>query len=169
MNYIKYLSNQELKHLEYILKSRVDTDTRNCLLLLLAIKTGARASELLGIKVSDLSSCNSSVLIRGVKGSRDREIPLEKRFYQTLIRYSKTISSELLFDISYDRLWQVWDQYRPVRKKFHALRHSFGVNLYKKTRDIHLVKHALGHKSISNTMVYLDFVYSQQQLRKAIA
>lgn len=168
LNSTKYLNEHELMHLELILKSRIQTDMRNCLLLLLALKTGARASELLNIMKSDLNLFGSSIFIRGLKGSNDRELPIEKRLFQILTKYSKTVITDRVFDISYDRLWQVWDQYRPVKKKFHALRHSFGIGLYKKTKDIHLAKHALGHRSIASTMIYLDFVYNQQQLRKAM-
>jgi integrase len=31
---------------------------------------------------------------------------------------------------------QVWDLYRPCAKKFHALRHTFAIRLYRKTKDL---------------------------------
>lgn len=39
--------------------------------------------------------------------------------------------------------------------RFHALRHTFGTQLYKSTKDLALVKRELGHKSINSTMVYV--------------
>jgi integrase/recombinase XerC len=55
-----------------------------------------------------------------------------------------------------------------VHKKLHGLRHTFAIRLYKKTKDIRLVQVALGHRNITNTMVYADYAYSQQELRKLI-
>jgi len=77
-------------------------------------------------------------------------------------------SSGSLFPISYHRLYQIWHQYRPVAKKFHSLRHTFAIRLYRKTKDLRLVQVALGHRNITNTMIYADYIYSQQELRKLI-
>ena len=40
------------------------------------------------------------------------------------------------------------------RAKVHSLRHSFAASLYRRTGDVLLVKEALGHRSISSTLVY---------------
>ena len=73
-----------------------------------------------------------------------------------------------LFPISYPRLVQIWQHYRPVHKKFHSLRHTFAIELYKKTKDIRLLQMALGHRNIANTMIYADYVYSQTELRRLL-
>jgi site-specific recombinase XerD len=36
----------------------------------------------------------------------------------------------------------------------HVLRHTFGTTLYRSTGDLLLVKEALGHRSISSTLIY---------------
>jgi integrase/recombinase XerD len=38
----------------------------------------------------------------------------------------------------------------------HALRHSYGVQLYRQERDICAVQKQLGHSSIQTTTVYAD-------------
>ena len=85
---------------------------------------------------------------------------------------STTLSPELMkqriFPISYIRFHQIWDKYRPCHKKLHSLRHTFAIRLYKKTKDIRLVQFALGHRNIANTMIYADYVYSQEELKKLI-
>jgi integrase/recombinase XerC len=168
----KYLSTTEVDRLRYLLKSHVDVDRRNCLLILLALHTGARASELLLIRRQDINEAEESVFLRGLKGSNDREIPLPTWVYKHLSRWlhepTATVRSERIFAMSYSRLRQVWDLYRPVPKTFHALRHTFAIELYKKTRDIRLVQVALGHRSIMNTMIYADYVYSIEELRKQL-
>jgi integrase/recombinase XerC len=48
---------------------------------------------------------------------------------------------------------------RPNKSKgVHSLRHSFAINLYKKSRDVRFVQVCMGHRNINNTMVYADFV-----------
>jgi site-specific recombinase XerD len=168
LNKTKYLLPPELERLRFILKSFIKTDRRNCLLIELALLTGARAQEVLNLKKRDLNSYDQTVYIRGIKGSNDREIPLPGAFFDQLIAFANSLKGELLFEISYDRLLQVWYLYRPVPKKFHSLRHTFAINLYKKTKDLRLVQVALGHRNITNTMIYADYVYSQTELRKLI-
>lgn len=169
LNRSKYLLDPEVSSLEYLLKRHQDTDTRNCLLIGVGLRSGARAQEILNLKVSDLSSYDQTIYIKGLKGSNDREIPLPKDLFRRLdLMAQKLGSHDRLFDISYQRLYQIWDLYRPCRKSFHSLRHTFAIHLYKKTRDLRLVQVALGHRNINNTMVYADYIYSKEELKKLI-
>ncbi len=168
MNKNKFLLDPEYKHLELLLKRYVLQDKRNCLLLYVAMHTGARATEILNLHKEDLNVYDQSVFIHGIKGSNDREIPLPDWLFEMLEDYSQDIEGEKLFDISYHRLRQIWEHYRPVKKKFHCLRHTFAIRLYKKVKDIRLLQIALGHRNITNTMIYADFVYSQNEMRKLI-
>ncbi len=169
LNKNKYLLDPEAEKLEEILDSFIEKDERNCLLLLLALKTGARVQELLNLTKGDVNSHDQTVFIRGIKGSNDREIPLAPQLFDRLLVYvSRIENTDKLFDISYNRLRQIWDMYRPVHKKLHSLRHTFAIRLYKKTKDLRLVQVALGHRNITNTMIYADYVYSQQELRRLI-
>lgn len=168
LNKNKYLLTPELERLHHILSSYQDQDIRNCLLIELALKTGARAQELLNIQKIDVNLYDETVFIKGIKGSNDREIPLPPTLFLRIKRYIESLESKDLFDITYDRLYQIWNHYRPVEKKFHCLRHTFAIQLYKKTKDIRLVQVALGHRNITNTMIYADYVYSQEELKRLI-
>lgn len=166
LNKNKYLLPPELEKLEYLLRSHLESDHRNTTLLFLALHTGARAMELLNIESKDINPYEKTVLIRGLKGSNDREIPLPQWLFNEIQKL--TPEKNRLFPISYSRLYQIWEFYRPVLKKFHSLRHTFAIGLYKKTKDLRLVQVALGHRNITNTMIYADYVYSQQELRRLI-
>jgi integrase/recombinase XerC len=168
LNKNKYLLPNELAHLEKILNENIEKEPRNCLALLLALKTGGRAQEILNLKRSNLNIYEESILIQGLKGSNDREIPLQSSLFKKLVNYANSLPSEELFPISYNRFRQIWDFYRPVPKKLHSLRHTFAIQIYKKTKDIRLVQVALGHRNVMNTMIYADYVYSQTELRKLI-
>lgn len=134
----------------------------------LALNTGARASEILNLRRIDVFITEKSILFKGLKNSNDREIPLTDELFSALTEYLKTHDEERIFPIGYNQLLNIWHYYRPVKKKFHALRHTFAVELYKNTKDIKLVQMALGHRSINNTQIYLDFVYSRDVMRKML-
>jgi integrase/recombinase XerC len=168
LNKNKYLLPEEVAHLEATLDKFYDRDPRNCLAIWLALKTGARAQELLNLKKSSLNLYDETVLIQGLKGSNDREIPLHSKLFKKLTAYANDVPSDQIFSITYNRLRDIWTDYRPVQKKFHSLRHTFAIQLYKKTKDIRLVQVALGHRNVMNTMIYADYVYSQSELKRLI-
>lgn len=160
----KYLSESELIYLKSMLAKHSSRDT--CLIELI-LATGSRASEALNIEFSDLDQASCTVFIKGLKGSLNRTIPISKNLMARLLGLKN--STPKLFNISYRRLSQIWDAYKPTNKGLHCLRHTFAINLYKKTKDIRLVQSALGHKSINNTMVYMTLVNTTDELRKALA
>lgn len=164
LNQTKYLLPFEVERLRSILRSFQSKDPRNCLLIELGLSTGARATELLNLQLSDLNEADESVFIHGIKGSNDREIPLKSELFRRLV----ALGTQKLFPITYPRLYQIWDLYRPVPKKFHSLRHTFAIELYTRTKDIRLLQVALGHRNITNTMIYADYLYSKQELRRLI-
>lgn len=168
LNKNKYLLDPESERLRKILTDFEIKDPRNCLMIWVGLKTGARAQEILNIQRSDLNPYDESVYIRGLKNSNDREIPLPSQLFGRLHRFAENQGGTKVFPITYPRLYQIWEMYRPVPKKFHSLRHTFAIELYKKTKDLRLVQVALGHRNIANTMVYADYVYSQQELRRLI-
>lgn len=160
MSNFKHVTHEEVKALEKLCHAH----TRNDCLVLLALRTGARKAELLNITPKDLA--NDGVWIRGLKGSKDRFLPLKRDFVAALRAIS---CSERLFDISPQRVDQIWALYRGAcgNKHFHCLRHSFAVRLYDKTRDVLLVQAALGHRSIQSTMVYTVALDVVAKLRHA--
>lgn len=168
INKTKYLLPPEVERFERIVTDHMDRDRRNCLLLMLGLRTGGRAQELLNLTKADVNPYDETVFIRGLKNSNDREIPLPSPLFKKLQQHADCMPGPRIFPITYHRLHQVWELYRPVPKKFHSLRHTFAIRLYQKTKDIRLVQVALGHRNITNTMVYADYVYSQQELRKLI-
>lgn len=170
LNKSKFLQDDELKNLESTIHRQWDKEPRNAALLSLAFHSGARPSEILAIRKQDLNPQNNTVMFIGLKGSRIREIPIPHKLFQRLESLSKDLKpSDKIFPMALRTLQKVWDEYRPVpHKGIRSLRHTFALRLYIKTKDILLVKTALGHKSILNTMVYADYVYNQEELKKLL-
>lgn len=168
INKNKYLTDTELEALTATLSRLEHKEPRNTLMIRLALRTGARASELLALTKADIDHEAQTVLIKGIKGSDDREIPLNPKLFKKLAKYAHQVEGNQIFQIKYRQFKTIWDNYRPVGKKLHALRHTFAILLYKKTRDIRLLQTALGHRNINNTMVYAQYIYSTEELKKAM-
>lgn len=164
LNHAKFLSDEEQSALLKVL----DVNDRDGLFITLALKTGARMSELLNITAADVNERTQTVFISGLKGSNDREIPLEKSVLKALFARARGLPRDArVFPFCRQRVFQIWTMYRPnPNKGFHSLRHTFAVQLYKRFKDIMLVRTALGHRSLKNTMIYADFVYQTESLRK---
>lgn len=168
LNKNKYMLEPEFEHLERLIDLKHQPN-RDKILLNLALRTGGRATELLNITKADLDEHNQSVFIHGLKGSSDREIPLPPVIFKAVWKLAQDMSQdEKVFKIGYHRLREIWLFYRPVKKKFHSLRHTFAIRLYQKHKDIRLVQVALGHRNVMNTMIYAEYTYSQQELKKLL-
>lgn len=163
----KYLNDVEQEALHQTLTKFKDREPRNTALIWLALHTGARASELLALTPKDLDHHAESVSVSGLKGSDDREIPIPGWLFEMLTNLPVT-NAQTLFGITYIRFYQIWCDYRPVKKKLHSLRHSFAINLYRKTKDLRLLQVALGHRNWNNTMIYASYQYRTDELRKAL-
>lgn len=154
-----YFTSDEMKQL----KDSLGND-RNSLLVKLALVTGARESELILITKADLNVESCTVFIKATKNSNDREIRISRPLMYSL----QSLPTDTLFDINTSRVRQIWYALRPgsIKKRFHCFRHSFGVELYKASKDIMYVKSAMGHKSINSTMVYVQCVDYEAQMDK---
>ena len=161
----KHLTDEELEHFKRNLKSATPF---NKTLILMLLHTGARASEVLNITEADLDHKQKTVMIRGLKDSNDRELPLPPKLFAETARLARENPNGKPFDISYQRLYQIWRFHCPVEKGPHSARHTVGLNLYKKHNNLNLVKLVLGHKAISNTMIYAEYAFTQNELRKLV-
>ena len=179
----KHLTADERAALTEILHKTLsrgrETDRRDAVLLLTALETGLRAQELLNLKFSDLDHESQTIQVKTLKKGMPRCIPAPRCLFEyASSRVCEPAASravadqprpkELIFSIGYQRLVQIWHLYRPCRKKFHALRHTFALSLYRRRKDINMVKHCLGHKSLSSTTCYLEESYETSTLRKAM-
>lgn len=165
----KFLSQGELSHLNGLLLKSEKTDQRDVLFIRTLLLTGARVSEVLGIRGMDLILEDRSVFLRGSKNSKDREIPLPIELWEGLRFLSRARGvDERIFKFGYARARVIWCKYRPVKKKMHSLRHTCAMEIYRRTKNIRLVQKVLGHRSLTNTMIYTDYDYSRAEMRKAL-
>jgi integrase len=165
MDSSKYLNQEELTSLEACLLRSLGKDKRNAVMLLVALYTGTRANELLGIQWRDIEFKTGEIFISTLKGGRNRTVCVPTSILDHLATIDRN-KHESPFDIGYQRLVDIWNEYRPSRKPLRSLRHSFAMKAMSKSNDIRFVQRVLGHRSIANTMIYLEYDYSPDQYKK---
>lgn len=142
---------------------------RDKTMLELFYATGIRRSELIGLKLSDVS--NDRIKVLG-KRNKQRIIPLTHEIRLQIDRYIK-IRTELLGESDSDHLLldnkgnKLSPQfvYRKVneylskvtsleKKSPHVIRHTFATHLLNNGADLNAIKELLGHSSLAATQVY---------------
>jgi len=138
--------------------------------------TGMRASELIGLNLSDIDILEELIRVRG-KGGKERILPLPDMAKRALNEYLELRKPSLAkgYLLSYDdgplllskrktRLTRR-SLVRIVKKYIsrvaelsqmspHTLRHTFATHLLDKGCDLRTVQELLGHASISTTQIY---------------
>lgn len=165
MNSFKFLSEDEIKNLETVLIQNLERDRRNTVMLLTALYSGARASELLALSWDDVNENSGEIFLRTLKRGKPRFVVVPKFLAKQLATLKREQPSRP-FNVSYNRLGEIWRLYRPTKKNLHCLRHTFAMRLLRKTKNIHFVQRAMGHKSINSTMVYLDYEYTSSEFKR---
>lgn len=144
---------------------------RNKLIVELFYSTGMRRSELIGLKISDISEIQKTIKVLG-KRNKERIIPLLPSVLSTISRY-KHFRNELSLIGATDKLlltkkgkpvyetliYRVITSYfsetsMKVKKSPHILRHSFATHLLNEGASLNAVKELLGHASLASTQVY---------------
>ena len=139
-------------------------------MILTLYDTGARVTEAVRLKITDIDSKRMIVRIDQGKGSKDRYVPLSDKLLKALRQYwasQRSHSKIWLFpgckpELHYSRrsLQRVVRaaQIRSgVQKTItpHILRHSFATHLRENGTDIRTIQILLGHRSIGTTSKYL--------------
>ncbi len=144
---------------------------RNKLIVELFYATGMRRTELVNLKVADVSFYQNTLKVLG-KRNKERIIPIIPSTLKTLEQYLdersrlENIKDERYLLLSekgvkiYETLvYRIINSYfskasEKVKKSPHILRHSFATHLLNEGADLNAVKELLGHASLASTQVY---------------
>ena len=147
---------------------------------------GLRSEEAVCININDFSRDFTKLRVRLCKSDRVIERDLPDEFKKKVIQYCRlnyqTFKEGWLFPgqhTGHIKKQSYWEEFRQMRKEVkldidkiqmqnanssnsyrigtHSLRRWFITNLYKKTQDIVLVKHIIGHEKIDTTLQYCCF------------
>ena len=149
---------------------------RNRCILELLYSTGIRISELVGLKLENLSLNDSLIKVMG-KGSKERVVPLNDittdylRDYITDVRpkmlkkvqtdylflnnHGKPITRQAVFKMIKARALEVG-----IKKNIspHTMRHSFATHMLEGGADIRFIQELLGHSDAQTTEIYTHIV-----------
>lgn len=160
------LSDDEQRRLLDVLARAKDWQGRrdHALIHLLAA-SGIRLSSALALEAEDIDVERGEVLLRHAKGDRAERVVLTTEITRHLAAYLSDRPAGALWISRHgccmsgrqvQRRLSQWLRRAGIEVPLapHALRHGFGLRLYRETRDVLLVKAALGHRSIASTVVY---------------
>jgi len=128
--------------------------TRNFLIIKTFLTTGLRVSELNSLCPNNINFDNCTLSIIG-KGKKIRTIDISLDTTQSLKIYidSKNIKpNESIFPLTRQGIRHITRQYAGCKP--HTLRHTYAINLYRKTKNIRFVQKQLGHKRLDTTEIW---------------
>lgn len=144
---------------------------RDKLIIELLYTTGMRRAELIGLKMGNVNTVNSSLKILG-KRNKERIVPilpstldLFSAYFAQRNNLSKVKDNSYVFLLKTGNKMYETLVYRIINKYFslvssklkkspHILRHTFATHLLNKGADLNSVKELLGHSSLASTQVY---------------
>lgn len=173
---MKYWQTNELIK---VLAEAKKESARNHLIVLLAYKHGLRASELVNLKLTDVSHNRCDV--KRLKGSEHTNQPLEsnanplldeKQALAAYLRVRPDTTSIFLFvsefgsrcgsGLSRRSIHNIFEDaaaaagIEPGRRNPHCAKHTLGTLLYKGGADILVIKKLLGHKDLKASACYIE-------------
>ncbi|WP_438865479.1 site-specific tyrosine recombinase XerD [Neptunicella sp.] len=145
--------------------------------------TGLRVSELVSLRVNQLSVMQGVVRVTG-KGNKERLVPLGEEALEWIERYMRQgrglllkTGSDVLFpsnrgtQMTRQTFWHRIKYYAKtsdirVELSPHTLRHAFATHLLNHGADLRVVQMLLGHSDLSTTQIYTHV--ATQRLQKVI-
>lgn len=139
-------------------------------LIMFIYSTGARVSECVNIKLTDIDSKRGQVNIREGKGLKQRNVPLSPLLLSILRKYYREYSPKhYLFEgsagkgthlgVSAVREICQKARYRTphITKRYtpHTFRHCFATHLLEQGTNLLIIQRLMGHSDLTNTLKYL--------------
>lgn len=155
---------------------------RDRAMLELLYATGLRVSELVGIRLGEMSLQNGVIRITG-KGSKERLVPMGEEAHDWAQRYLREARPLLMQGKAIDEhvfvtargtgmtrqmFWVLIQRYAVgagiVRNVSpHTLRHAFATHLLNHGADLRAVQMLLGHSDLSTTQIYTHVAQARLQ------
>lgn len=149
-------------------------DLRKAAMVLIGLKTGLRASDIVNLKMGDIDWKNHTVSIVQQKTEKLLTLPLQNEVGNAIYKYMRygrpKSESEFIFirhaapyckvstKICTNALYVILPERKAINHKgFHVTRRTFATNILKGKSGIDAVMNALGHTDNTTVMKYLSF------------
>ena len=175
----KYLTIEEVERLMAAPDVTTPNGCRDKAMLELLYASGLRVTELITLRLSDISFEMAYVRCFG-KGAKERVIPLGKYALQALERYIDVCrpnvmnnwQTDILFlnksgnGLTRQGFWKIIKKYGQeagitADLTPHVLRHSFATHLLSNGADLRAIQEMLGHADIATTQIYTHLLGEQ--------
>lgn len=131
-------------------------------IVLVALHTGMRKSELLGLKWHDIEIKRGVIHLLSTKNGEKREVPMNTIVQKTVIGVLKNPESQYVFCNKDGKPYgsvkksfsTACEKAGIINFRFHDLRHTFASQLVMSGVDLNTVRELLGHKSLQMTLRY---------------
>ena len=132
------------------------SDKRNQLIIFIFLSTGIRLAELQQLRIENIDFENRVFTVK-VKGGYIRDVHFPLKISEMIQDYIGERTEGSLFNLSRRGIQVIIE--KPMKEleingSTHTLRHTFATVMYKKTKNILLVKELLGHKTVMSTQIY---------------
>ncbi len=159
------LSTEEILEVLSVIKN-----LKHRTIIMFLYSTGARISECVNIKLTDIDSKRMQINIQEGKGLKQRKVPLSPILLQTLYRYHNQYKSQhYLFEgaggkgthLSVSAIREICKNARyltpSIKKHYtpHTFRHCFATHLLEQGTNLLVIQRLMGHASLRNTLKYL--------------
>ena len=157
-----YLTEEELQTIFNSIDSSTKKGLRNLTLLVLLYDTGARASEIINLKVEDIRLEEKVVILTG-KGNKQRVVPIMENTKELIDQYlnQEKINNGLIFkkNATYSLIHHLFiklNNQKNINKNItpHTFRRSRAIHLLDKGVNIMYIKELLDHESVTTTEEY---------------
>ncbi|HKP71194.1 MAG TPA: site-specific tyrosine recombinase XerD [Pyrinomonadaceae bacterium] len=165
----RFLTQEEIEQLFAAPDITTESGLRDRAMLEIMYACGLRASEVVGLKLSEVD-LESGILTTTGKGSKTRRVPIGSsavewlKSYTAVRRRKENIEIQNIFVTSGGSAITREVVYKVVKTHSsaagledvspHTLRHSFATHLVQNRADIRSVQQMLGHADISTTQIY---------------
>ena len=127
--------------------------------------TGVRLSELINIKRADIDFDNKIIVVRSLKGKKQRETLLSSKLKYILLDYmsNNKFNTDYLFETNRLKKYTKAGVQKVIRENSRFLnmsvspntfRHSFAVHLLEAGINVKFIQKLLGHSKLDTTMIY---------------
>ena len=171
------LTPEEIEQMISCINMNTPTGTRNHAIIVTALDTGLRVSEMAGIRLDRLNLQGGYIRVMG-KGAKERIVPIGKYVQMLIWHYIDKVRPKP-FDGGCENLF-LSREGRPITvntiklvfsrlarssglKRLHAhlCRHTFAINYLMNGGDIFSLREILGHTTLEMVNHYLHFTTSQ--------
>ncbi|MFZ2975374.1 MAG: site-specific tyrosine recombinase/integron integrase [Candidatus Moraniibacteriota bacterium] len=144
----------------------VISNEKHKLMIALAYSGGLRVSEIINLKIKDITLAELIIHIKGAKGNKDRITLFAEKLVSDVEKLISNKNSNDYFFASErggkltertaQKVFENALEKAGIKKDatFHSLRHSFATHLLENGTDVRYVQELLGHANIRTTQIY---------------